>query len=1263
MRPTLAHLSRSVNRFTARRRPRASLAVIAWGVAMLLPAVARAQAVAISLSGSTYQQTFDAMASTSSAAVPQGWGIFRSSTSTVTPAFSSGSTSTVVTQLAGSAASTAPTSGGAYLWVTGSAATGTDKAIGFLSSGGYPGPTSTSTSSSLAILFGFTNDTGSTITDLNLSWNYEKYRSGTRAFDWTFFSSTDGSTWSPVTLGDQSYAGDGTNTVMSNPPLTTGKSVAISSLNISSASPFYLRWSYAGVGGFSNGQGLGLDDFSLTATYSSAALDLYWDGAGGWVSTAPGSGGPGTWADGTGSWDSSLGANFGGTAASVTVGSVTAGRGIKFNTTGYTLAGGTISLNGTQGLNALSTGTDSTVTATVNSVLAGSNGFTKVGGGTLVLDAANTVSGTVAVNAGTLQVASDSALGDAANDVVLFGTLKSTASIAMGAGRDLTGGGTFDIAPGTKLTSNGLFGLTATTLTNSGTLDLQGATRSVGTLTFASPAAIDGAGPISLTGLSAAAVTSGSAVINPAITFTTGGDKPVDVGSGGTLVVNGDVAGTTGRIAKTGAGTLVVNGANTTSGYRIGAAGAAPTNGGTVVIGNAAGSGTGQLQFNYGTLTTTVPGGITFTNGVSIGGRSGAVAVIDGSQPVTFSGSSSFFKSFGTSGEMRLDVNNTTTISGTLGATTSSGNSTGFTLGGTGRLILAATGVGASGSASFTERVTVNPGATLEIANETALAAASLNTSGGGTITFSVPAATVGGLVGGDPLALQTNASAPLALTVSPTSTGTFSGILSGAGSLAKTGAGTLSLAGANTYTGTTAISGGTLLVNGDQTAATGAVSVLAGGTLGGIGVVGGATTIESAATLAPGNSPGTLAFARDLSWNTGGNYNWQILSGTGSAGAGDTWDLVTLSGTLVVAATSADPFRINLWSLSAIGPDVSGDATNFDAAQNYTWKIASATGGISGFAADKFVINTSAANGAAGFSNPLAGGTFSLAQSGNDLNLVFTSASGPTAITIDVASGTQTQTQAGYPTLSGSTPIVKTGGGTLVLDQANTLTGSTTVQGGVVRLANASALSTSKLVVVAGGTGQLAPFATTSVASLDLATGNGLMDVTSGALTIASGMTAPQLVAELLEGRADGSWTGTSGITSSTAAADIASSQPRAVGWLDNGDGSFTVAYAAPGDTNIDWSIDILDASNFLALGKFDTGLPATWIEGDFSYDGIVDILDAADFFATGLYDAGNYNAAPGAAGGVAAVPEPALPAGLLVAAAAAVALRRRRA
>jgi hypothetical protein len=98
-------------------------------------------------------------------------------------------------------------------------------------------------------------------------------------------------------------------------------------------------------------------------------------------------------------------------------------------------------------------------------------------------------------------------------------------------------------------------------------------------------------------------------------------------------------------------------------------------------------------------------------------------------------------------------------------------------------------------------------------------------------------------------------------------------------------------------------------------------------------------------------------------------------------------------------------------------------------------------------------------------------------------------------------------------------------------------------------------------------------------------------------------------------------------------------------VGWLDNGDGSFSVAFGAPGDTNIDWQVDILDAGNFLTLGKYDTGLPASWLDGDFNYDGVVDIQDAAEFFGTGLYDTGSYNPVPGQAGSVTAVPEPAGP------------------
>jgi autotransporter-associated beta strand protein len=259
--------------------------------------------------------------------------------------------------------------------------------------------------------------------------------------------------------------------------------------------------------------------------------------------------------------------------------------------------------------------------------------------------------------------------------------------------------------------------------------------------------------------------------------------------------------------------------------------------------------------------------------------------------------------------------------------------------------------------------------------------------------------------------------------------------------------------------------------------------------------------------------------------------------------------------------------------------------------------------------------------------------------------------------ITITVASGTQTQAQAGHPLLSGTTPVVKAGAGTLVVDQPNPLAGSTTIGAGRLVLAAAEALATSRVVPLAGGTLAVAPALEATLGGLD-ATAGGLVDVGTGRVTVAGGLTAGDLVAALQAGRAGGSWSGASGITSTAVAAEVAAGVPRAVGWLDAGDGSVAFAYAAPGDTNIDWSIDILDAANFLALGKFDAGTPATWLEGDFSFDGIVDILDAADFFATGLFDAGGYNAA--AAGGLAAVPEPAV--GRAAAAALAVGWLARR-
>ncbi|NDC63224.1 MAG: hypothetical protein EBZ59_04385 [Planctomycetia bacterium] len=401
---------------------------------VIAPAVAASTALAqaVSVSGTSYTQNFDAIVtgSTSSiATAAPGWQFFKTISSNtnpinITPSYaptiapsgttvSSGSTylnSTNVTQNAGTAGTGVVSnlsSAGAYLWVSGTLATGTDKSIGFLSTGSYPGTTK-DVGQQLAILFGFTNSTGSTITNLDLGWNYERYRMGTRTQSWEFYTSSDGATWSANSAGNQTYSGTSISIVY-NPPESTAKTVSIPSLSIASGSSYYLRWSYVTTGSWTNAQGLGIDDFTMSLTTSP---DLYWAG-GSWTATAPGAGGNGSWADGSGSWNAAKTANFGGTAGTIAVGTVTASNGLVFTTSGYALSGGTITLAGTSSeLNTITTGTDGTVSTTISSVIAGSAGLTKAGPGTLTLSGSNTYGGTTAVDAGVLVLGASNVLSD-----------------------------------------------------------------------------------------------------------------------------------------------------------------------------------------------------------------------------------------------------------------------------------------------------------------------------------------------------------------------------------------------------------------------------------------------------------------------------------------------------------------------------------------------------------------------------------------------------------------------------------------------------------------------------------------------------------------------------------------------------------------------------------------------------------------------------------------------------------------------------------
>lgn len=262
---------------------------------------------------------------------------------------------------------------------------------------------------------------------------------------------------------------------------------------------------------------------------------------------------------------------------------------------------------------------------------------------------------------------------------------------------------------------------------------------------------------------------------------------------------------------------------------------------------------------------------------------------------------------------------------------------------------------------------------------------------------------------------------------------------------------------------------------------------------------------------------------------------------------------------------------------------------------------------------------------------------------------LVYELAVDRSVITVDVTGGVKTQSQAGHPILSGTTPLLKTGSGTLVVDRASTQRGPVTVRGGRLQIASGAGLGAGRVVPLAGGTVTVSPALKTVVGELAVLAG-GLTDVGTASMTVSAGLSRDDLLAALAAGRSGGSWTGTTGIISSVAAASGGS---RTVGWLEHGDGSVTFAYAAAGDTNLDWSVDILDIANTLAGGKFNSGLSASWSEGDFNYDGVFDTLDIADLMATGLSAGEAYN--PGnPSAGVAAVAEP--PAAQLVAMAMAV-------
>jgi hypothetical protein len=147
-----------------------------------------------------------------------------------------------------------------------------------------------------------------------------------------------------------------------------------------------------------------------------------------------------------------------------------------------------------------------------------------------------------------------------------------------------------------------------------------------------------------------------------------------------------------------------------------------------------------------------------------------------------------------------------------------------------------------------------------------------------------------------------------------------------------------LSLPGANNYSGATAVTGGTLLVNGNIS--TSITTVSTGGTLAGTGTVG-ATTIQTTGILAPGDGGIESLNMGSVTLDVGSFSNFEINATLDTSDLAISSALLAFGGTLNVSNISGtlvanDTFNLFDWSntsgtfgtinLPALDPGLSWD-------------------------------------------------------------------------------------------------------------------------------------------------------------------------------------------------------------------------------------------------------------------------------------------------------------------------------------------------
>ncbi len=170
-------------------------------------------------------------------------------------------------------------------------------------------------------------------------------------------------------------------------------------------------------------------------------------------------------------------------------------------------------------------------------------------------------------------------------------------------------------------------------------------------------------------------------------------------------------------------------------------------------------------------------------------------------------------------------------------------------------------------------------------------------------------------------------------------------------------------------------LNGGLLINNGTQS---GVLNVNYGSTAKGAGTFG-TVNVNDGGRFAPGNSPG-IATVGNLSLGSAGRFEFELNSAHATAGHGA--DFINVLGSLALTATTEAQITIAIISLNEANQPTA--LADFDPFHGYTFTLATAAGGISGFASEEFAVDST------GFANSLQGGRFEIRQNGNNLELQF---------------------------------------------------------------------------------------------------------------------------------------------------------------------------------------------------------------------------------------------------------------------------------